>query len=91
LPWLTPEVLQGGAWSLVGVFVLAILTGRLVPRSTSKSLVDQANRTADAWQRAYEKQAALADLATRQSDQVMSEFETIEALIQSIVPPREKR
>lgn len=86
---LSPETLQYGAGGLVGLVVLLVLTGRLVSRSTARMFVDQANRTADMWQRTAEKESERADLAAKQSEQLLTGMDTIESLIRSLVP-REK-
>lgn len=90
---LTPATLQYGAGGLVALFVLAILTGRLVPRSTLKTLVDQANQTAEMWRRTAEREAERGDLVLKQSDQLLTGMDTIqdsmETLVRSLVP-REK-
>ena len=53
MDWLTsipaPFLLQGGAVSLLALFVVAILTGRLVPRSTYEDKIKEANDWKAAW------------------------------------------
>lgn len=83
---LTPETLQYGAGGLVGLVVLLVLTGRLVSRSTARMFVDQANRSAELWQRTAEREAERGDLAAKQNEQLLTGMETIESLIRSLVP-----
>jgi hypothetical protein len=51
--WLTsipaPFFLQGGAVALLSVFIIAILTGRLVPRSTYEDKIKEADDWKTAW------------------------------------------
>ena len=45
----TPFLLQGGAVGLLALFVVAILTGRLVPRSTYEDKIKEADDWKAAW------------------------------------------
>lgn len=53
MDWLSdlpmPALLQGGAGGLLALFILAILTGRLVPRSTYEDKIKEANDWKEAW------------------------------------------
>lgn len=72
---------QLGAVGIVFVFVLAILTGRLVARSTAKALVDQANRTAERWQQAAEASDRRADETVRLFGELVAVMRTVESLV----------
>lgn len=53
MDWLSaipaPFLLQGGAIGLLALFVMAILTGRLVPRSTYEDKIKEADDWKSAW------------------------------------------
>lgn len=53
MDWLTtiptPFLLQGGAIGLLALFVIAILTGKLVPRSTYEDKIKEADDWKSAW------------------------------------------
>lgn len=77
---------QLGAVGIVGLVVWLIITGRLQPRSTTRDLVGRADRSAELWQKAYEREVERADLATKQSDQLLTGMATVERLIRTLVP-----
>jgi hypothetical protein len=72
---------QLGAVAVVGVFVVAILTGRLVARSTAKALVDQANINAARWQQAAEASDRRADETVRLLGELVSAMRSVESLV----------
>lgn len=81
---------QLGAVGLVGVFVVAILVGRLVPRSAARDLVAQAElraqaaeRNADRWQTAAEASDKRADLIGEQFGEVLAVMRTVEGLVRA--------
>lgn len=82
--WLLSSGLTAGG--ILGVAVLLVLTGRLVPRSTSRALVKQANDNAELWQKAAAKQSERADLAVQQTEKLLTGLATIEALLRSLSP-----
>jgi hypothetical protein len=77
---------QLGAVGLVGIFVLLMATGRLVPRTTAKALVDQANANAARWQAAAEASDERADLVAKQNGELMSALRTVETLVRALNP-----
>lgn len=77
---------QLGAVGVVFLFVLLMATGRLVPRSTARALVDQANANASRWQAAAEASDERADLVTRQNGELMSALRTVETLVRALTP-----
>lgn len=77
---------QLGATGIVALFVLAILTGRLVPRSTAKALVDQANATAARWQAAAEASDKRADMFGEQLGEVVAAMRAVETLVRTSQP-----
>jgi hypothetical protein len=87
---------QLGAVGLVGVFIIAILAGRLVARSWVRTLLDQADlraqaaeRNADRWQAAAEASDKRADLFGEQLGEVVSAMRAVEALVRAPVLPRD--
>jgi len=44
-----PALLQGGAGGLLALFIVAILTGRLIPRSTYEDKIKEADDWKTAW------------------------------------------
>lgn len=83
--WLLSSGITAGG--ILGLTVLLVLTGRLVPRSISRALVKQANDNAKMWQQAAEKQSERADLAVAQTEKLLTGLATIEALLRSLSPP----
>lgn len=79
---------QLGAVGVVIIFVLLMATGRLMPRSSAKLLVDQANANAARWQAAAEASDERADLVTKQNGELMSALRTVETLVRALSPPR---
>ncbi len=77
---------QLGAVGLLGVFVLMLATGRLMPRSTARALVDQANTTAGRWQSAAEASDERADLFARQNAELLQAMRTLETLVRAWGP-----
>lgn len=82
---------QLGAVGLVGVFVLAILTGRLVARSSVRDLLEQAQlrvalaeRTTDRWQAAAEASARAAEASDRRADLHAEQMGEILAVMRSV-------
>lgn len=53
MDWLStipiPALLQGGAGGLLALFIVAILTGRLIPRSTYEDKIKEADDWKTAW------------------------------------------
>lgn len=85
MQWLLSSGVTAG--SLVGLIVLLVLLGRLVPRSTARAQIKQANDNAELWQKAYEKQSDRADVATAQTDKLLTGMATLEALIRALSQP----
>jgi len=78
---------QLGAVGVVILFVLLLATGRLVPRSVAKALVDQANTTTARWQAAAEASDERADLFARQNGELLAAMRTVETLVRALQPP----
>ena len=85
MQWLLSSGVTAGG--LVGLVVILVLSGRLVPRSISRAQVKQANDNAELWQKAYEKQSDRADLATAQTEKLLTGMATLEALLRALSPP----
>lgn len=77
---------QLGAVGLVGIFVLMLATGRLVPRSTAKALAEQANNNAARWQAAAAASDERADLVTKQNAELLQVLRTVETLVRAWGP-----
>jgi ABC-type nickel/cobalt efflux system permease component RcnA len=74
---------QLGAVGLLALVVLAIVTGRLVPRSVASTLVKQANATATQWQAAAEASDQRADEAVKLLGEVLSALRSVETLVRT--------
>jgi hypothetical protein len=72
---------QLGAVGLLAVFVLAILTGRLVPRSIAKDLVQRADANAERSQAAAVASDQRADETVRLLTEMVSAMRSVEALV----------
>jgi hypothetical protein len=72
---------QLGAVGLLAVFVLAILTGRLVPRSIAKDLVQRADANAERSQAAAMASDQRADETVRLLTEMVSAMRSVEALV----------
>lgn len=85
--WLTPDVLKVGEGGLLALVFIAMVLGLLIPiRVANKmSAVDKAN--AEMWRGIAERQTQRADLAVKQSGDLLEGMETIERLVRSIAPP----
>lgn len=77
---------QLGAVGILALVVLAIVAGRLMPRSVSRALVDQANANAARWQAAAEASDQRADLLTRQVGELVAAMRAVEALVRTGLP-----
>lgn len=82
---------QLGAVGLLGVVVMAILVGRLVPRSATRSLLEQAElrvqlaeHNAERWQAAAEASDKRADLLAQQLGEVLSAMRAVETLVRAL-------
>jgi hypothetical protein len=77
---------QWGAWGIVAIFVMLVAVGRLVPRSSARTLVDQANRSADlAWQAATAADKR-ADLFGTQLGEMLAAMRAVEMLVRNHPP-----
>lgn len=85
MQWLLSSGVTAGG--LVGLVVLLVLSGRLVPRSIAQAQIKQANDNAELWQRTAEKQSDRADLAVQQTEKLLTGLATIEALLRGLSPP----
>lgn len=77
---------QLGAVGIVAVFVLLLATGRLMPRSTAKTIVQQANENAARWQAAAAASDERADLVTKQNAELLQALRTVETLVRAWGP-----
>lgn len=76
-----------GAGALVSAFVIAIYTGRLVPRSTVDSLVEGARSERDTWKGIAGTNGDTADQAMRQVDTLLVTVSTMEAVLKALPAP----
>lgn len=88
-PWV-----QFGAVGVVALFVLAILTGRIVARSSVRDLLDQADKRVELAERNAERQTAIAEASDKRADLLASQLgemvaalRAVEALVRA-APPR---
>ncbi len=81
---LTTPAAQLGAVGILGVVVLAVILGWLVPRKVAKLLVDQANSNAERWRAAAEASEERADLAVKQSTEMLAALRDVEALVRAL-------
>lgn len=84
-------VVQGGAFGVLILVVLAIVTGRLVPRRSLEDVrADRDARLADEkargdeWRAAAQAQDARNDVLTRQVEQLLETARTTNALIEGL-------
>jgi hypothetical protein len=89
VPLFSSALAQWGAWGIVAIFVLLLATGRLVPRTTAKALVDQANANASRWQAAAEAADERADLVAKQNGELVSVMRSVEGLVRALQPRRD--
>lgn len=82
---------QLGAVGLVGLFVIAILTGRLVARSMMKTVLDQAElrvqlaeRETERWRDVAQAEAARADLYGNQLAEMARGLHAVEGLVRAL-------
>lgn len=78
-----PVAVQGGAVGVLVLFVVAILTGRLVARAVAQQMIDQANANAARWQAAAEASDRRADEAVQLLGEVLSALRAVEALVRA--------
>lgn len=88
---------QLGAVGILGLVVLAIIFGRLVPRSATKQLLEQAelrvqlaDRNADRWEKAAEASDKRADVFSEQLSEVLAAMHSVEALVRSLPSRRDE-
>jgi hypothetical protein len=72
---------QLGAVGLLGVFVLAILAGRLIPKSIAKDLIERADANAARSQAAAVASDQRADETVRLLTEMVSAMRAVEALV----------
>ncbi len=72
---------QLGAVGLLALVVLMVVTGRLVPRSMAKSLIDQANVNAERWQAAATASDQRADETVRLMGEILTVMRSVETLV----------
>lgn len=81
---LTGPIAQLGAVWILLLVVLAVIMGWLVPRRVAQSLVDQANTNANHHRAAAEASEQRADLAVRQSTEMLAALREVESLVRSV-------
>lgn len=64
-------------WSIVGLIVLLVLTGRLVPRVNLRDKT----READQWREAYEKEHEARAISDRQTAELLEVTKTTNSII----------
>lgn len=85
--WLTPDVLKVGAPGLLALVFIAMLLGWILPKSVANRMAATAQANAEMWRGIAERQTERADLAAKQSGELLEGMETIEKLVRSIAPP----
>lgn len=88
MSWLQAGWAQAGFAGIVAYVIIMIMTGRLVPRSVSKALVDQANHNADTHQAAAAAADARADLAVKAMLESAAATRALEQLVRTGLPDR---
>lgn len=86
---LTGPAAQLGAVGVLAVVVLAVVFGWLVPRKVAKTIVDQANSNAERWRAAAEASDERADLAVKQSTEMLAAMREVEALVRALSTRRD--
>jgi F0F1-type ATP synthase membrane subunit b/b' len=91
-------VIQGGAVGVLFFVILAIVTGRLVPRKTLEDLIAERDAhiarevaRGDEWHRAAEAQDARNDVLSRQVDKLLDSAQTTNALIEGLKKASQER
>ncbi len=84
--WATPSL--GG---LCALFVLLVMTGRLVPVSTLRRELDAANQRAEDYKAAWESTDARADKLVEQQDQLLTYARTADAALSALRAAAERR
>lgn len=70
---------QLGAVGLLGVFVLAILTGRLVPLSTLRRELEAETRRAEDWKETASLERAARQIQAQKDDEILGLLRTLTA------------
>ena len=71
---------------LLGIAVLLILTGRLIPRATYKDKSEEADR----WRRAYEAEKTARGIADAQTNELLEVAKTTHAIIAAMASTSER-
>lgn len=82
IDWLPTDFLA--QWGLAGLVLLAVLFGRLIPRSTHERELAQAAARGDEWRDIAQRQDARNDLLTAQVGELLELARTGNAVIQSL-------
>lgn len=90
MDWLStipaPMIMQGGAVGLLGIFIIAILTGRLVPRS----ILEDKIKEADDWKTAWRDSEKAREELSKSVNVALELGRITEKLISSTVPSDKK-
>lgn len=81
LPW-AALLGTGGPWALVGLAIVAVLSGRLVPASTVQLLMRRGDDYKAAWERSEEARRVQAE----QLAQLREVGRTVEVVMQAALP-----
>jgi hypothetical protein len=71
---------------LLGIAVILILTGRLIPRATFRDKQDEAER----WRRAYEAERTARGIADAQTNELLEVAKTTHAIIAAMATASER-
>ena len=83
--WLDTVPAQLSVSGLLAAFIVAILFGRLIPRSWAKTQINAAQHNAELWQQAAAASDARADRSAEQTAQLLAQMSTLEAFVRAIV------
>lgn len=67
-------------WTLLAIFVILLFTGRLFPKNT----VDEKNREAERWRKAYELEREARSKAVDQTDDLLEMAKTTNAIVTAL-------
>lgn len=81
--WLSPDMLKVGAGGLLTLFVFALILGYLIPKWVALRMNATAEANSAMWKQIAETERARADLATKQSGEMIAGFETLANLVRS--------
>lgn len=81
--WLTPDVLKVGEGGLLALVFMAMVLGYIVPIRVANKLTAEANKSVELWKQIAASADKRADLAVKQSGEMIAGFDTLAKLINS--------